>query len=306
MRVARGGLCAALLLSFGAAAAHAQDAGRGSALYRSLPGSPAVGSCVSCHGEPVNNRNSVLRGAGGAAVIARTISAVGAMGYLRQYLSDADLADIASYLASVVPAGAIDALPELSPTADLFGTQQVATASGERTVLLRNRLPGTDVSIGAVLSVDIDQFALRHDCPLVLPPLAQCSIHIAFRPHAAGPIVSTFSVVDSGGQLLRTGAVSGIGTTHPTAVLTWRQPPDFRFGNVRAGRAAHGAAGQCLGRAGTGLDAAGDRAQRVALRPERGLPRGQPRRAGGRVRIAAELRTAAAGPGRSLDRDRLR
>ncbi len=89
---------AACLLIFGTAGVAARDAVRGAQLYGALPGSPGVGSCISCHGEPLNNRNSVLRGAAGGALISRTIAAVSAMGYLRQYLADADLADIAAYL----------------------------------------------------------------------------------------------------------------------------------------------------------------------------------------------------------------
>lgn len=226
----------ALLLLAWSMTAQAQDAGRGNALYRTLPGSPAAGSCISCHGEPVNNRNSVLRGAAGGAVIARTITAVGAMGYLRQYLGDADLADIAAYLATVVPAGPIDILPDLSPTSDQFGAQAVGTQSGERTLLLRNRQARSDLGIGAVISADIDQFPLRHDCPLALPPLGQCSIHVSFRPAAPGAVSATFNVVGSGGQVLRSGAVSGLGVADPPGALAWRESPDLEFGNVALGQ----------------------------------------------------------------------
>jgi mono/diheme cytochrome c family protein len=118
---------AALLLALTPCFADAQDAARGEALYRALPSNPGGGQCISCHGEPINNRNSVLRGGVGAALISRTMAAVGAMSYLRQVLTDADLADIAAYPASVVPTGAIDTLPELSPTTDQFGAQLVGT-----------------------------------------------------------------------------------------------------------------------------------------------------------------------------------
>ena len=77
-------LLTALAGPLGLSSAKAQDATRGAALYRSLPGQPGVGSCTSCHGEPVNNRNSVLRGAAGPELISKTIAAVSAMGYLRQ------------------------------------------------------------------------------------------------------------------------------------------------------------------------------------------------------------------------------
>jgi cytochrome c553 len=226
---------AALLLALTPWLADAQDAARGEALYRALPGNPGVGSCISCHGEPINNRNSVLRGGVGAALISRTIAAVGAMGYLRQVLTDADLADIAAYLASVVPAGAIDTLPELSPTTDQFGAQLVGTQSAERVLLLRNRQPRNDVSIGAILSSDSTQFPLQHDCPLALPPLAQCHIRIAFRPAAASTIIARFSVVDSAGTLLRSGTLAGQGVEQAPSQLAWREPPALAFGNVALG-----------------------------------------------------------------------
>ena len=88
----------------------------------------------------------------------------------------------------------------------------------ERTLLLRNRQPRGDLAIGAVISADIEQFPLRHDCPLALPPLGQCSIHVGFRPAASGIVSATFSVFDSGGQVLRSGAVSATwqGTLRPS------------------------------------------------------------------------------------------
>lgn len=232
--IARSSLLGAVALCAAGAVA-AQDAVRGSQIYRALPGDPGVGSCISCHGEPANNRNSVLRGAGGASVISRTIGAVGAMGYLRQYLADADLADIAAYLGTVAPPGMLEAAPDIVPTADHFGAQAVGTQSSEREVLVRNRQPRGDMSIGAVLGSDEAQFPLRHDCPLALPPLGECRIRIAFRPAAAGPQSATFRIVDSGGQTVRIGAVAGTGTTGAAGALAWQSTPDFAFGPVASG-----------------------------------------------------------------------
>lgn len=225
---------AAAIAAF-AGMAHAQDATRGATLYRMLPGDPGVGSCFSCHGEPVNNRNSVLRGAAGASLISRTIGAVGAMGYLRQYLVDADLADIAAYLGTIVPAGPLDALPDLSPASDGFGAQLVGTQSVEREILVRNRQARGDIGIGAITSSDLVQFPLRHDCPLALPPLGECRIRIAFRPSAAGAAAASFSIVDSGGLRLRSGAVAGTGSRDTPATLGWSAPPALAFGVVTIG-----------------------------------------------------------------------
>lgn len=113
--------------------AGAQDARRGAALYQVLPGEPVVGSCMSCHGEPINNRNSILRGAVGPDLISRTIAAVSRMGYLRQYLGDSDLADLSAYLATIVPAGPVDACPHRG---------QRATSSAP-TQWARSRLPAS-------------------------------------------------------------------------------------------------------------------------------------------------------------------
>lgn len=221
-----------------AADAFAQDAARGAALYRALPGNPGVGSCISCHGEPVNNRNSVLRGAAGASVILRTIGAVGAMGYLRQYLSEADLADISAYLATIVPAGPIESLPDLWPTADAFGAQQVGTTSMPREILVRNRRSTGDQSIGAVVASDPLQWPLEHDCPIALPPLGQCRIRVAFRPSGVGSATGGFVVYDRSGLALRSGTLSGLGLADVPPSLDWEATPDFAFGRVELGTPA--------------------------------------------------------------------
>lgn len=205
-------------------AAHAQDATRGAALYRALPGNPGVGSCIGCHGDPVDNRNSVLRGAVGGPLIARTINAVGAMGYLRQYLGEAELADIAAYLASVVPAGALEALPAPWPTSHDFGVHEVGTQAPERAVLVRNLQPRGDIAIGAVVSTDPLAFPLQHDCPLALPPLGQCRVRTWFRPQAEGAASARWEVQDAGGRALRSGSLRGTGSTGltgPAPALAW-------------------------------------------------------------------------------------
>jgi mono/diheme cytochrome c family protein len=226
-------------LLLGAAAACAQDAGRGAQLYRQLPGSPGVGSCISCHGEPLNNRNSVLRGAAGGAIISRTIAAVSAMGYLRQYLNDADLADIATYLATVVPTAALETLPEPWPTVDDFGVQAVGTQSAERTVWLRNLQPRSEIAIGSVVSSDPATLPVQHECPLSLPPLGSCRVRTWFRPAAVGPAEARFDVLEPGGQVLRSGRLLGTGAALQPPTLAWLPATELvDFGRVEVGRSA--------------------------------------------------------------------
>jgi len=230
---------AGLLLAAAALAVQAQDAARGAALYRDLPGSPGVGSCISCHGEPINNRNSVLRGAAGAALISRTIAAVGAMGYLRQYLGEADLADISAYLATVVPAGPLEELPDLWPTVDDFGLQAVATQAAERDVWVRNLQPRADIAIGTVISSDPVVFPVQHECPLALPPLAQCRVRTWFRPQALGPAEARIDVLGTGGQVLRSVRLLGSGADQQPAQLQWLPSSALLdFGRVTVGLSA--------------------------------------------------------------------
>lgn len=201
-------------------AAQAQDAARGAQLYRELPGNPGVGSCLSCHGDPANNRNSVLRGAVGGGWIARTITAVGAMGYLRQHLTEADLADVSAYLATVAPAGQVALLPAPWPVSEDFGLQQMGTRAAERPILLRN-LQTREISLGAVVSEDPQTFPLRHDCPLTLPPLQQCTLRVAFAPQQVGLLTSRYQVLDSGGRVLRSGGLQGEGSAAAAPALQW-------------------------------------------------------------------------------------
>jgi mono/diheme cytochrome c family protein len=212
---------AAVAMTSASTAALAQDATRGAALYRALPGSPGVGSCFSCHGEPLNNRNNVLRGATGGALISRTIAAVGAMGYLRQYLGDADLADIAAYLATVAPPAALEVLPEPWPTVDDFGAQAVGTQAPEREVLVRNLQPRSEIAIGSVVSSDPLVFPVQPECPLSLPPLAQCRVRTWFRPHAEAPAEARFDILSPGGQVLRSGRLLGTGAASQPGQLAW-------------------------------------------------------------------------------------
>ncbi len=232
-------LAAAGLFLGWADAVRAQDATRGAQLYRALPGSPGVGSCVSCHGEPLNNRNSVLRGAVGGAWISRTIAAVSAMGYLRQFLSDADLADIATYLATVVPSAELETLPEPWPTFDDFGAQAVGTLAAERTLWLRNLQPRGELSIGSVVSTDPVVFPVQHECPLSLPPLGSCRVRTWFRPAAVGPAEARFDILAPGGQLLRSGRLLGTGAALQPPTLAWAPATELvDFGRVEVGRSA--------------------------------------------------------------------
>ena len=217
--------------------AGAADAQRGAALYAALPGNAALGSCASCHGDPLNNRNSVLRGAVGGEWIARTIVAVGAMGYLRQALTEADLADISAYLATVAPTADLAQLPAPWPTAVDFGTVLAGTDSPIHEVSIRNPRPTGDVGLGALGVSDPAQFVLTHDCPLSLPPQGQCRARIAFRPAGPGPASATLRITDASGNVLRSANLAGHGVLAHPARLRWAAPTSLAdFGAVPLGQ----------------------------------------------------------------------
>lgn len=125
--------------------AQAQSAARGQSLYGALPGVPGLGSCVACHGDPALNLNGVLRGGAGAGLISRTIMAVGAMGYLRQFLGEGDLADIAAYLAAVSAQEGQRPAPQVGPTDRDFAA--VDTVAQQH--LARSGAPGLTLVIAA-------------------------------------------------------------------------------------------------------------------------------------------------------------
>ncbi|MFN9010503.1 MAG: choice-of-anchor D domain-containing protein [Pseudomonadota bacterium] len=234
--------CARALLAVAVAAAHglataAADAQRGAALYAALPGGSALGSCASCHGDPLNNRNSVLRGAVGGEWIARTIVAVGAMGYLRQVLTEADLADISAYLATVAPAADLAQLPAPWPTAVDFGTVLAGTDSPTHEVAIRNPRPTGEITLGALLVSDPAQFVLAHDCPLALPPQGQCRARVAFRPAGRGPAGATLRITDASGNVLRSATLAGLGVAAHPSRLRWSATASLAdFGAVPLGQ----------------------------------------------------------------------
>lgn len=116
---------AALALAACAAAAQAQAAGdatRGAALYLQLPGMST--SCVGCHGpDPAANRNNLLRAADQPAALVKALNTVSAMGFLRDALDEARIADLSAYLGSVRSVAAADAPLALWPRTLEFGSR---------------------------------------------------------------------------------------------------------------------------------------------------------------------------------------
>ena len=166
----------AMLVASAACAALAQDASRGAQLYVQLPGETP--SCVSCHGpDPTQNRNNILRAADRPATLLRALNTVGVMGYLRDSLNDAAIADLAAYLARVAVVAAPDAAVALWPSTIEFGRLPAGGVSPPHGVTLRNL--GSE-ALGLARPLMVGQgFSLSDDCPASLAPGSSCALDAA-------------------------------------------------------------------------------------------------------------------------------
>lgn len=162
----------------------AQDASRGAQLYVQLPSEAP--SCVSCHGpDPTQNRNNILLAADRPATLLRALNTVAVMGYLRDSLNDAAIADLAAYLARVAVVAAPDAPVALWPSTIEFGSLVVGGVSPLHSVALRNL--GTDALALARPQLLGPGFLLSDDCPDSLAPGASCTLALRALTAAAGP-----------------------------------------------------------------------------------------------------------------------
>jgi Abnormal spindle-like microcephaly-assoc'd, ASPM-SPD-2-Hydin len=95
---------------------------------------------------------------------------------------------------SVAGSGAV-AAPTLSPTSLSFGTQDVRTTSGSKTVKLTANSPGPLT----ISSISVSSgFTQSNNCPASLNPGSSCNINIVFQPTTAGAVTGTLTVVDNG------------------------------------------------------------------------------------------------------------
>jgi len=183
-----------LLVSSAACAALAPDASRGAQWYVQLPSQAP--SCVSCHGpDPTQNRNNILRAADRPATLLRALNTVGVMGYLRDSLDDAAIADLAAYLARVAVVAAPDAPVALWPSTIEFGRLPAGGVSASHDLRLRNL--GTE-------ALDLERpqmlgqgFLLSDDCLASLAPGASCVLTLRASTAIAGPAVATLQLGSS-------------------------------------------------------------------------------------------------------------
>lgn len=263
----------ASVLVMTATEAHAQDALRGAQLYLQLP---TAASCVSCHGpDPSQGRNNLLLAAGQPQGLQQALNTVGAMGYLKPLLAEADVRDIAAYLAAVQQVAGANSPVALWPLTVEFGGVGLGSVTPVQTVVLRN-LQATALSIEPVRLVGpaAASLALDTDCGVTLAPAAQCRIKLRAQPVSVGQAAAAL-VLASGTAAPWIVGAAFTARSEALGVLSTDLPqPLLDFGSQAAGVRVqrsfrlinHGTASATLG----AMSFTGP--QRMAYRIEAGAP----------------------------------
>ena len=205
--------------------AFAQDAQRGSMLYMRLAND--VASCASCHGpDPSQGRNNILAAADNPTRINKTLNSIGAMGYLRSQLSEADVVDISAFLGRVAQT-TLDTSPlRVWPWSMDFGTIAPATQSAKQFVRISNPSATASLNISAI-TVNSADIAVTSTCPSDLAPKASCEVALNMRPTAPG-LHRASLLIAAGGRLSAVGIV-GYGASLPVSRLGWTPTDTVSF-----------------------------------------------------------------------------
>lgn len=193
------------------------DPVRGQVLYDATPGGV---SCASCHDDATLGLLRLRFGVDPAVTRAAIVSGKGGMNQPNLLaLTDADLADIAAYIAD--PAAAAPIEPLIEPASGLdFSRATVGGPPVERIVSLFN--PGrTALPLGSFALTGAD-FVQASACGPSLDPDGRCSLVLQFRPGSVGERAGTLSGTFGVRATPWTLALSGQGVDRPVGVLRWR------------------------------------------------------------------------------------
>lgn len=232
----------AVTLASLAGGAHAADPVNGKAIYQN--GKSGLPGCSGCHGlDPANGTNNIAAGKDWTVIKSAIASNRGGMGMYATALTDADLQDIAAYIANPA-SGTPSPQAALAPTSLAFGNQTLGVPSSVRTATLSNAGTATltiqNITIGGANTSD---FARAGTCALGtnLNAGASCTIDVTFTPVASGGRSATISIAHNAAASPTALALSGTGVAPtPTAPAVTFTPTALDFGavNVLAASAA--------------------------------------------------------------------
>jgi mono/diheme cytochrome c family protein len=213
-------LSATLAGLFFPAACVAQDAVRGAALYLRLDNDTR--SCVSCHGpDPGQSHNNILRAADSPDTLTKVLNTVSAMGFLRSQLSDADRADIASYLGSVVEMNQAASTLRAWPATLEFGRVAPGQSSAAQFVRITNASATQALALPDI-QVSDRQLRAASDCPPRLNAGASCDIKVRMAPQGVGLVRGALVIASQ--DLARARIIGGVGqgAAGPLSALRWQ------------------------------------------------------------------------------------
>jgi len=224
---------AALALACTAFNTQAQSTSNGQTLYNQVIVT-GQNSCAAsaCHGSnPSRGLNKIKLGIS-ASTIKNGINGVGQMQFLAGHLSDAELNDLAAYIASVAGGTpsylTVSAAPlaTLSATSVAFGSVTVGNTSPTRAITLTN---GGSAALSInTLSSNHSAYTLSHNCPISPATLAvasACTLSLSFTPPAASAYNSSVSVSTNAASGTQSISLSGAGAAAAVALLSWSGSP---------------------------------------------------------------------------------
>jgi Repeat of unknown function (DUF5648) len=227
-----------LLFAWLGANAFAQDPVNGRRLYVT-PFSEGTLSCAAsaCHGlDPTQNANRILNGTT-AADISYAIDRFGAMAFLRTRVTNAQLVDLAAYIAN--PAATTAALASLPRTSIAFNPLFVGQSSGAERIALVNS-GGASLTILRFSAENANFKVLSNGCTAnrSLQIGESCEIDVEFAPTSALSHSTRLEILHNGQGGSSTVLLSGVARAMPPNVrlmVEYRIPAlDYYFITSRA------------------------------------------------------------------------
>lgn len=227
-----------------AAAASAQDAANGQRLYgAAIVSGKQSCSNNACHGSlPGNPQNRIVGGIS-APKIKTALGGVSQMSFLSGKLTDAEINDIAAYIAGTLGGTptyiAVSGAPSVgvSPASLQFASQNLGTTSGEQSVVVSNAagaagalmISAIDVTAGSDFAVSGGSCAVGTS----VSAGASCSITVQFKPTAVGARAASLTVRHNGSGGSSTVSLAGTAVDESPAVSL--SPAALSFSRVVGG-----------------------------------------------------------------------
>jgi cytochrome c553 len=216
-----------LLLAFWGAmvpTANAADPERGRLLFNTAP-RPGLLACADCHGERPQEQNfgNIWAGRHAAFLIDRAIALnTGGMGYFRNFLDNAAVADIAAWLGTTPHT---IAFPDTAA-----GTHSVASGLGLSS-------SSKAAITGLSWRVEGEYTVSPGTCAVTLERFSACTLEVAFAPREPGPRPGALLISHDGSPSPIRIPLSGSGLSRPAAVASFG-PAVMNFGTGSPPRAA--------------------------------------------------------------------